>query len=121
MTGVQLPESEIDGKNVWGLISGKAGATNPHNYYAFSTGKMFESVMSSDGKWKLHLPHNYRTLNTPGNDGAAGKYDSVNIELSLFDMENDPYEIKNVIEKNPEVFSKLGKYANLHKQNFYEN
>ncbi len=119
LTGVQLPDTEIDGKNVWGLISGKEGATNPHNYYAFSTGNKFESVLSGDGKWKLHLNHEYRTLRTPGNDGAAGKYDTVDIELSLYDMVNDPYETNNVIELNPEVRRKLMEYANSHKQNYY--
>jgi len=73
LTGVQLPNTEIDGKNVWDLISGKSGAINPHDYYAFSTYNNFESVFSSDGKWKLHLPNSYNTLNIPGNDGSAGK------------------------------------------------
>jgi len=121
LTGVQLPSTEIDGKNVWDLISGKEGATNPHNYYAFSTGKKFESVLSSDGKWKLHLNHSYRTLQTPGNDGAPGKYDTVNMELSLFDMENDPYETKNVMGKNPDIMSRLMEYANSHSLKFYSN
>ena len=119
LTGVPLPKTEIDGKNVWGLISGKEGAKNPHDYYAFSTGKNLESLLSGDGKWKLHLNHDYRTLRNPGNDGAAGKYDDVNIELSLFDMENDPYESKNVIESNAEVKNKLLEYANSHQQKYY--
>ncbi len=121
LTGVQLPESEIDGKNVWDLISDKDGASNPQDYYAFSTGNKFESVLSGDGKWKLHLNHSYRTLNTPGHDGAPGKYDTVDIELSLYNMEIDPYEKTNVIDKNPEVKAKLLEYAELHKQKFYVN
>ncbi len=48
--------------------------------------------MSGDGKWKLHLPHNFRTLTTPGKDGMPGKYKQEHIDLSLFDMENDPLE-----------------------------
>ena len=55
------------------LISGSKGATNPHEYYAFSTGAVFEGVISGDGKWKLHLPHKFRQLVTAGNDGAAGQ------------------------------------------------
>lgn len=119
LAGVQLPNTEIDGKNVWDLISGKEGAVNPHDYYAFSTDKNFESVLSADGKWKLHLPHRYRTLNTPGIDGSAGKYDITDIELSLFDMVNDPYETNNVIEKYPDETGKLMEYAGIHRQNFY--
>ena len=37
----------------------------------------------------------------PGNDGAAGKYRQDQIELSLFDMEKDPFETTNVIDKYP--------------------
>ena len=119
LTGVQLPKSEIDGKNIWDLISDKKGATNPHEFYAFSTGKNFESVMTGDGKWKLHLDHNYQSLKTAGKDGLPGKYDTKHINLSLFDMENDPYETKNVIDKNIDVAKKLEKYADLHQQKFY--
>ena len=121
LTGVPLPESEIDGKNVWPLIAGEEGAVNPQDYYAISTGNTLESIMSGDGKWKLHIPHSYRTLLTPGVDGTAGKYETKNIELSLFDMVNDPYESVNVSEKFPEVTEKLMGYAISHKNNFYKD
>lgn len=119
LTGAALPENEIDGKNVWELISGKENASNPHKYYAISTARNFESVMSPDGKWKLHLPHNYRTLVKAGNDGLPGEYKQAKIELSLYDMENDPFESKNLIEKHPEVAKQLMEYASYHKEKFY--
>jgi arylsulfatase A-like enzyme len=121
LTGVPLPDSEIDGKNVWPLIAGEEGAVNPQDYYAISTGNTLESIMSGDGKWKLHIPHSYRTLVTPGVDGAAGKYETRNIELALFDMVNDPYESSNVTEKYPEMTHKLMEYANSHKEYFYKS
>jgi arylsulfatase A len=119
LAGAELSGNEIDGKNVWDLIRGKPGATNPHEYYAFSNGSQFEGVISGDGKWKLHLPHNYRTLVEAGKDGAAGKYRQDRIELSLFDMENDPYEHVNVIDKYPDIAAKLQHFAELHKNKFY--
>ena len=121
LTTADLPETEIDGKNVWDLISGKPDAKNPHEYYAFSTGKNFESVMSGDGKWKLHLNHNYRTLVEPGNDGAAGTYKNLEMPLSLFDMEHDAYETTNVIEENPEISNTLETIAKAHKLKFYND
>lgn len=120
LTGVQPPNREIDGKNIWDYISDKKGATNPHEYYAFSTGKHFESIMTGDGKWKLHLNHPYQHLNTPGKDGLPGKYDIKQIELSLFDMVNDAYEKTNVIKNNTEIAKKLENYASLHQQKFYK-
>ena len=120
LADVPLPETEIDGKNVWDLIEGKEGAENPHEYYAFTNNSNFEAVMSGDGKWKLHLPHNYRTMTEiKGKDGMPGKYKQAKIELSLFDMENDPYETTNVIENYPEIAEKLMEFAESHKAEFY--
>ena len=64
-------------------------------------------MVSGDGKWKLHLPHPYRTLVEAGNDGQPGRYETTSIELSLFDMENDPYETTNVIDTYPDVAERL--------------
>jgi hypothetical protein len=72
-----------------------------------------------DGNWKLHLVHPYRTLVKPGMDGQAGKYKQIRIELSLFDMKNDPYEKINVIGKYPQVASSLLRFAEQHKEKFY--
>ena len=119
LTGAELPANEIDGKNVWNLIQNKSDAENPHEYYPFSTDKYFEGVMSGDGRWKLHVPHNYRILKYPGNDGAAGKFEQRRIELSLFDMKNDPYETTNVIDKYPEIAEKLQRMAEAHRDRFY--
>jgi arylsulfatase A-like enzyme len=119
LSGASLPENPVDGKNVWDLISSKPRAVNPHDYYAFSTGPIFEGVMSGDGRWKLHLPHDYRVVERAANDGMAGKYRRDRIELSLFDMEKDPYETTNVIDKHPGVAAKLQGYADSHRQKFY--
>jgi arylsulfatase A-like enzyme len=119
LAGAALPKNPVDGKNVWDLIAGNPGATNPHEYYAFSTGSVFEGVISGDGRWKLHLPHQYRTLVEAGRDGMAGKYRQASIELSLFNMEADPFETTNVIDKFPEVAARLKGYAERHRQTFY--
>ncbi|WP_347840943.1 sulfatase [uncultured Draconibacterium sp.] len=121
VSGVPLPNSVIDGKNVWDIILGKANATNPHEYYAFTNNKNFEAVLSGDGKWKLHLPHSYRTMTAlEGRDGMPGKYDySAEIGLSLFDMVNDPYETINVIDAHPEIASTLISLAEQHKKKFF--
>lgn len=119
LAGIPLPENEIDGENVWDLITGVEGAENPHEYYAFSNGQNFEGVMSGDGKWKLHLPHKYRTLETPGKDGLAGKYTQSSIDTALFNMEQDPFETTNVLEQFPDVASQLIDLAEKHKAEFY--
>ncbi len=119
LAGVPLPGNEIDGRNAWGLIQGKTDAENLRDYYAFSNGNRFEGVMSGDGKWKLHLPHPYRTLEEAANDGMAGKYVQEAIDTALFDMENDKYESTNVLGEYPAIARELINMAEEHKSRFY--
>jgi arylsulfatase A-like enzyme len=121
LAGAKLPENPIDGKNVWELVSGKPNAKNPHEYYPFSTGRIFEGVISADGHWKLHLPHDYRTVAEAGKDGMPGKYVERRIELSLFDMEKDPYETTNVLDRYPSVAARLKGFAEQHRAEFYRD
>jgi arylsulfatase A-like enzyme len=119
LSGAKLPDNPIDGADVWDLITDKVGARNPHPYYAFSTTDVFDGVISGDGRWKLHVPHPYQHLVKSGNDGAAGKYERFEIGLSLFDMEADPKETTNVIDKFPEVAARMQGYADEHRKAFY--
>lgn len=119
LAGAEPPKNPIDGRDVWDLVLGKPDAKNPHEYYPFSTGGTFEGIISGDGRWKLHLPHMYRTLVTPGQDGAAGKYRQENIGSSLFDMKNDPLETRNAIEEHPEVTARLQALAEAHRAEFF--
>jgi arylsulfatase A len=75
--------------------------------------------MSGDGHWKLHVPHTYRTLVESGNNGKPGKFRQASVELSLFDMEKDPFETIDVIDKYPEVAARLKMYAEQHRKEFF--
>ncbi len=119
LAGAALPKNPVDGKNVWDLMCGKSGATNPHTYYPFSNGDEFQGVITGDGRWKLHLPHNYRTLATNGGGGIPGKYRQASIGLSLFDMKADPHESVNVREAHPDVAARLESLAQDHYERFY--
>jgi arylsulfatase A len=119
LAGVPLPGNPIDGLDVMDLIRGRRGAKNPHEYYPFTTGSNFEGLYTGDGRWKLHLPHSYQALLEPGKDGSPGKYGRVDLELSLFDMENDPFETTNTITKYPDVAARLTALAERHKKEFY--
>ncbi len=54
-----------------------------------------------------------------GNDGAGGKYIQEELELSLFDLDNDSDERNNVIEDYPEIAGKLLEMAESHRDLFY--
>ncbi len=109
LTGVPLQEKDTDGKNVWPLMRGDEGAKNPHDHYFISTGWDLEAVMSADGKWKLHLPHGYRDVIRPGQDGGRGETKTSMIEESLFNLIDDPLEQENLITKHPEIATELRK------------
>ena len=119
LAGAALPPTPLDGRDVWDIITGKPSATNPHAYYSFTTGDAFEGITSGDGRWKLHLPHSYRTLAEAGRDGMPGKYRKAQIGLSLFDMQADPFETTNVIEKHPDVAARLQALAEQHRRMFF--
>lgn len=121
LTGSELPDYEIDGKNVWDLITGNPSAENPQDYYAFTNGTDFQGVMSGDGKWKLHVPHEYRTSPVGGRDGMPGLYQQAEIDTALFDMVHDPYEKVNVIDEYPEIAERLLRYAEEHRVKFFED
>lgn len=119
ITKTELPDNEIDGKNVWNLVLDQPGAKNPHEYYPFSTGKIFEGVISANGAWKFHLPHSYRSLTIAGVDGLPGKYENTRIDTSLFDLVHDPYEKGNVLSNYPEEGHTLKQWAEQHKARFF--
>jgi arylsulfatase A-like enzyme len=116
---ISLPGNEIDGMMIWDYIKGTSGAENPQAYYAFSNNRNFEGIISGDGRWKLHLPHAYRILETGGADGIPGKYGIARIDTALYDMKADPYESSNVISVYPEVAAKMIRMAEGHALKFY--
>ena len=121
LVSANLPDYEIDGKNIWNLITGSNNADNPHDYYAISRVDQFQGVISGDGKWKLMLPHEYVHPITGGKDGNPGLTEQKFIDYALFDMVHDPQERLNVIEEYPEIASKLIKFAESHRVKFFEN
>jgi len=106
-----LPKNKIDGKSIWPLIAAEPGAKSPHEAYFFYYGPQLHAMRM--GRWKLHFPHDYRTLS--GRKGGAGgipvNYDQAQIELSLFDLESDIAESTDVKDKQPEVLAKMQQLA----------
>jgi len=94
----------IDGKSILPLLLAKStqGSREVHYYFQIN-----ELQAVRKGNWKLHFPHSYEHVVEPGNDGARGKTTSSQIELSLFNLEIDPAEQKNVASQHPEVVEEL--------------
>ncbi|OHB69135.1 MAG: arylsulfatase [Planctomycetes bacterium RBG_13_63_9] len=117
IVGVELPKDRIiDGKSILPLMEGTPDAKTPHEAYYHYWGRALQAVRS--GKWKLHFPHAYPSLDgRPG--GAAGKpapYTQKNIELALFDLQSDVGETTNVAGQHPEVVERLKALAEKARQ-----
>jgi arylsulfatase A-like enzyme len=111
LTGATLPVVKIDGKNIWPLLSGKGEATpRPEGFGFYYHRNHLHGVMSEDGRWKLYLPHSYRSMNgrPGGQDGAEEPYEQLKVEeMELYDLQADISESTNVIADHPAVVEEL--------------
>lgn len=111
LIGAKLPDHKIDGKNIWPIVTGQPGAKSPHEAYFMYYGDQLQAVRS--GKWKLHFPHGYRTLNgrPGGKDGLPVNYDQARTGLELYDLDSDVGETTDVKDSHPDVVARLEKLA----------
>jgi arylsulfatase len=132
LVGGRKPERTIDGLSVKPLLLGEPGAKSPHEALFFYAGNELHAVRS--GQWKLHFPHPY--LTTAGEPGRGGKpsnwgkssprsitdssMDAIasrhgqrvaQLELSLFNLDADPGETKNVAHQHPDIVARLTQLA----------
>jgi arylsulfatase A len=91
-----------------------AAATAPEAYAYFYGRANLEAVVSGDGRWKLHFPKSYVTL-----EGRPGGRDGDRVPETrrtvarpeLYDLATDVGETKDVADQNPEVVSRLQAFA----------
>jgi len=109
--GAELPKHPIDGLDVWPIISGKHGAKNPHRAYWFYYEKNeLQAVVTGDGRWKLQLPHTYRTLGGKpgGHDGIPVPYQQQKLKKSeLYDLVADVAEEVDVSSSHAKIVRRL--------------
>ncbi len=121
------PRERIDGRDLSGVLLGKRGAKERDTFFYYS-GRELHAVR--DGRWKLHLAHDYLTVNgPPGSGGKPANYanmkpDSIEesgvrgiasrhgyrvekLAQSLFDLAKDPGETTDLAAKHPEIVGRL--------------
>ncbi len=111
IAGAELPNLEIDGKNILPMLLDTAGTKNPHEAYFFYRRDELQAVMADH--WKLIFPHAYNSVEgiTPRNDGLPGESYEKKIGLELYDLKSDKGETINLAEKYPEVVARLDALA----------
>ena len=108
LLNIELPaERPIDGRDIWPLMSGEQEAATPHEEFYCYYGRELHGVR--DQRWKLHLPHPYRTLDgKPGGEGGNPvNYAQKTTGVELYDLQNDVGETKNVAAEHPEIVARL--------------
>ncbi len=109
LIGADLPDHKIDGKDIRPLMFGDQGAESPHEaFYCYYGGGELQAVRNE--RFKLMFPHKYRTLK--GHPGGVGgrpipyQQDQIR-QPTLFDLDNDVSEQKNLYSEYPEVVEQL--------------
>ena len=100
------PKNEIDGVSILPVL--KEGKVSPRKTFAYYYGDRLEAVRK--GKWKLHLPHAYRSYvdMIPAEvDGYPAKTHQRQIGLSLYDLDRDPGEKEDLSAAQPEMVKEL--------------
>ncbi len=107
----ELPRHTIDGLDVWPIISGRKGATNPHKaYWFYYEDNQLQATVTGDGRWKLQLPHTYRTLGgrPGGHGGLPVPYENRKLQQAeLYDLDQDISEARDVAAAHPEIVKSL--------------
>jgi arylsulfatase len=104
------PKLEIDGQSFLPLLKGER--TTARDAFVYYYGDRLEAVRK--GKWKLHLPHAYRSyvdMIPAARDGLPAKTHQRQIGLSLYDLEKDPGETNDLSAAHPAVVKELEEYA----------
>ena len=72
LIGATMPTDRIiDGRDIWPLMHGDAGAQSPHEAFFDYWGHNLQAV--EYGQWKLHFSHDYLHVTVPGHGGAPAR------------------------------------------------
>ncbi|MBU0755481.1 MAG: sulfatase-like hydrolase/transferase, partial [Planctomycetes bacterium] len=117
LAGAPLPQKKIDGVNLAPLLKdGKGPSPREHFFYYYPQGGTYFQLQAvTDGRWKLHFPHDYRSYEgvEPGRDGFPGPYTEGRTGLALFDMQGDIAERKDVKDDHPEIVEKMQAWGEM--------
>jgi len=93
----------IDGRDIWPLMAGAAGAKSPHEAFYFYNYLRLNAVRS--GRWKLVSA---RPASPPGTGWSGRMIDAVE-KTQLYDLEADIEERYDLAEQHPQIVARLTK------------
>jgi arylsulfatase len=128
LVGGKAPTLKTDGRSAKAILFGEPGARSTHEAMFFYSGTALHAVRS--GPWILHFPHPYITVAAePGRGGKPSNWGKLapnsitqsgvegiasrhgyrveQLELSLFNIDDDPNETRNVAAAHPDIVKRL--------------
>jgi len=102
---------KIDGLDIGPLVLGDKAQKSPRDTYWYYWGDGLHAIRN--GKWKLHFPHPYVHVETPGAHGMPGKLTQPKTELALFDLDSDVGESTDLSAQHPEIVARLVALAEI--------
>jgi arylsulfatase A-like enzyme len=111
LIGTALPKHKIDGVDLRPILFHDDVASPRKNFYCYYSGGELQAVRNE--RFKLVFPHTYRTLagKPSGTGGMPADYQQAKIDRSLFDLDHDVSESKDVHSEFPEVCAELDAIA----------
>lgn len=115
ITGASLPSKKIDGIAMDHLWNPDSVRFHHDAYYFYYKQNELHGILSGDGRWKLYMPHTYRSLNgaVGTDDGLPIDYEQNKMEFALYDLSNDISETIDVYAENPEIVEELLTHAEI--------
>lgn len=107
---VEGPRRAIDGRSFLPLLRGESLVAR--EVFPYYYGDKLEAIRR--GRWKLHLPHTYRSyddMKPAEHDGAPMRTQQKEIGFALFDLEADPGERTDVKDAHPDLVAELKELA----------
>ncbi len=102
LAGAELPQMELDGKNIIDLMTAQKGAKTPHDYFFYV--QRGEAVRSGD--WKYHKKKHFTTMG----DGRD------KVEPALYHLKDDIGETESLIGEYPEIAARMARALEEHLQ-----
>ena len=102
LAGSDAPTDRIiDGKDIRPLLFAQPNAKSPHEAFYYYHCDQLHAVRS--GRWKLHLALSPKV--------SGWRDEGSYTPALLYDLKNDPAEIHNLADKNPDIVKKLNALA----------
>ena len=110
--GAPLPSRPIDSVSFLEHVVDADAEPEPRGYYQYYHRGQLQAVRK--GRFKLVFAHRYRTLSgrAGGKDGMPVRYEHVDCEQALYDLDADIGERVDVSQEYPEVLAELTALAN---------